>query len=473
MRLLPKSFYPRIILMLSAVFLLLFAILGSGISLLIKYRINETVIGMQSQRAVDLFQEINKLPAEDDSGLTTLLNSHFPELQVDLFGRDNLWRIGNQHNFAARDSLMAADFQSEHQLVGFSALYENPDAQSPYRYLRLAWRSPGESILLRILSLFAIAGVIIVFVAALLGWAMSAYLNRRLLQLQRAVAAVSAGNYEVDLLISGEDEIADLAGNFRRMSLQIKDLIARLEESNTARQRLIAHASHEIKSPLTAIKGFVDIIDYLKVLPEEEREKLLPAVKTDILRAIKISDDMLQLARLKEPAYQLEITSLEIGEFLTENHRYFTEKAQRNNVRAELEIPSEEDEIFIETDPQRLSQILENIWGNALKYGDKSYPVKTRYSRSTRTIMLEVENHLRSPLDVPAAQLLEPFYRHPSTAGGIKGSGLGLAIVQELVSRLGGKLDISAADKELSLRISLPETQPVISKKERVADERP
>ncbi len=472
MKLLPKSFYPRIILILSAVFLLLFAILGSGISLLIKYRINETVIAMQSQRVTDLFKEINKLPMEDNGEITALLNSHFPELQVDLFGTDSKWRIGNQHHFAARDSLISADFQSGRQLVGFSALYENPAGQSPYRYLRLAWRSPGESILLRILSLFAIAGVVIIVVAVLLGWAMSAYLNRRLVQLQQAVSAVSAGNYDVDLAISGEDEIADLAGNFQRMSLQIRDLIARLQESNAARQRLIAHASHEIKSPLTAIKGFVDIIDYLKVLPPEERERLLPAVKTDIRRAIKIADDMLQLARLKEPAYQLEMTALDVGKFLKENHHYFAEKARRENVRADLIITEQQSAVFIETDSQRFSQILENIWGNALKYGDKNYPVQTRFSRVAGTIMLEIKNHLQTPLDVPATQLLEPFYRHPSTADSVKGSGLGLAIVQELVHRLGGELDIAATGTKLSLRISLPEHPVDSSERRPLPDER-
>jgi signal transduction histidine kinase len=232
-------------------------------------------------------------------------------------------------------------------------------------------------------------------------------------------------------------------------------LIENLEESNAARQRLFAHASHEIKSPLTSIKGFIDIIEYMQLLPPEQQQQLLPAVKKDLNRVIKIANDLLQLARLRDPEYQLEIRSLDLIALLREEHSFFTQKAAAFAARTVLECRVPE-RLMVDTDPDRLSQILDNLWSNSLKYGHLDEPIRTRLFVESDFAGITIANHLRRRLNIPAERLFEPFYRNPGDADKVTGSGLGLAIVKELTEKLGGKIGISENANTLAITIHLP-----------------
>ncbi|MBN2000985.1 sensor histidine kinase [candidate division KSB1 bacterium] len=160
------------------------------------------------------------------------------------------------------------------------------------------------------------------------------------------------------------------------MSQRIKKLVENLEESNAARQRLLAHASHEIKSPLTSVKGFIDIIEF-----------------------------------------DLEKTTA------------------------------------LTTDPERLSQILDNLWNNALKYGDLSHPIHTFLYTENNVIHINISNFLVTRLDIPPERLFEPFYRNPYTADKAAGSGLGLAIVRELTKKLNGKIQTRLTDEMIEIEL--------------------
>jgi len=236
------------------------------------------------------------------------------------------------------------------------------------------------------------------------------------------VAKISKGEFDIELEDKGTDEIAFLAKSFNHMSSEIKKLIERLEESNAARQRLIAHASHEIKSPLTSIKGVVDILEFLNVLSEEQQKNLLPVVKKDLHRVIKITNDMLQLAQIRDPEYQIEFSKIDLLDFLLEEHSHFVHKASANKVTAIYENKVTE-KIELRADAERLSQILDNLWHNALKYGDHNFPILTQVFIENGYVGIKISNYLPNKLDVPVDRLFESFYRHPNVSEKVSGSG--------------------------------------------------
>jgi signal transduction histidine kinase len=296
---------------------------------------------------------------------------------------------------------------------------------------------------------------VVVVVFSFVGWQMVSRLNRRLERLKAGVGQIAAGNFEVQLDDAGEDEIAFLARNFNLMSSRIKRLVQNLKESNAVRQRLFAHASHEIKSPLTSIKGFVDIIEFTNVLPDEQSRDLLPAVKKDLNRVIKITNDMLQLARLRDPAYRFERKKLDFVELLREEHSYFAKKASAQSVQADLVIETDSP-VFLETDPDRISQILDNLWSNALKYGDPAGGIRTELVQHNSSLRITISNRVKAPLNVPVSRLFEPFYRNPADADKVLGSGLGLVIVKELVEKLGGRIDAELHHPWIAVTIRFP-----------------
>ncbi len=463
-----KSFYTRVIFILSSVFVLLFLFLGGLISLLVKKTVTDTLTEVQQLRVAPIFEKINRIASSPDSDrrVQGFIDDLIIEMQIDVYDSSGKWIAGNQLYIPPAPTLSDTREKTAHQFTGYSTIFDNPLANARYRAIKISWYSPEKVVLKSFLKLLGLAGLITILVAAVVGWMLARYLTTHLQNLQRAVGAVARGNFDVALDIRGDDEIADLGRNFTRMARQLKDLVEKLADSNAARERLIAHASHEIRSPLTSIKGFVDIVDYMNVFSgqqDSQHQQLLTTVRKDIQRVIKITDDLVQLARLKEPHYQFQWEKIDLIAFLAEEHRFFVNRAIKQDTRATLILPKlKKFEMYC--DPMRLAQILDNLWGNALKYGDRKRPIETQLIILANVIQMNVCNHLLQPLDVPPEQLFEPFYRHPSVSEKIRGSGLGLAIVSELVEKMGGSVYAKSDEKKLVFFFQLPilKTRPQI-----------
>ena len=463
-----KSYYTRVFYILSSVFVVLFLILGSIISLLLKKEVIDTLTQVQQVRVIPIFKKLDQLATlpNADARVQEFIDQLIIEMQIDVYDSSGMWIAGNNLYLDPALTLSDAREKTAQQFTGFSSIFENPTPNAPYQAVKISWYSPEKIILKSFIKLLALAGIITFLVAVGVGWVLAHYLTVRLQELQRAVGAVARGDFDVALDIRGDDEIADLGRSFTRMARQLKDLVGKLADSNAARERLIAHASHEIRSPLTSIKGFVDIVDYMNVFSGQkasQHQQLLTTVRKDIQRVIKVTDDLVQLARLKEPHYQFQWEKIDLIAFLAEEHRFFVNRAIKQDARATLILPKlKKFEMYC--DPMRLAQILDNLWGNALKYGNRNQPVETHLKILANVIQIEVSNHLLQPLDVPPEQLVEPFYRHPSVSEKIRGSGLGLAIVSELVEKMGGSVSAKSDEKKLVVFFQLPilKTKPQI-----------
>lgn len=431
-----KSLFPRVMVMLATVSLLLFTALAAANAYVMRAAIVELMAKLQTQRLARVFVALDRVypQAPAPQAIAALLDSMHFEYALDVYDRNGLLLASNT---ALREAAPDTILQEEHRVTGFARVYQNPNALSPFAAIKIRVHLPNAPVFRSIMLLFLLSGLIIVAVSVVMGWKMVSYLNARLERLKAGVSEISQGKFDVQLDSSGEDEIAFLAKSFNAMSARLKRLIESLEESNAARQRLFAHASHEIKSPLTSVKGFVDIVEYMNVLPPEQQQHLVPAVKKDLQRVIKITNDLLQLARIRNPEYKFDCKMLEARAFVEEEHSYFAQKARTQNAEAHLVCKTPEP-LWLYIDPDRLAQILDNLWSNSLKYGDLTQPIRTELARKHDRVMLTIVNHLKSKLPVSAERLFEPFYRNPSDADKIAGSGLGLAIVKELTEKLGG-----------------------------------
>ncbi|OQX85078.1 hypothetical protein B6D60_08450 [candidate division KSB1 bacterium 4484_87] len=453
-----KSFYTRIIFVLASMSLTLFIILAIINTIVFRNKSVDAFGQLQKPRVMRMFHLLDARvdSLEDTARVQAILDSMFVEFNVDVFDGNDKWIAGTTSDVAGMVSTKRTrSLQKTHGFNVISNLYHNPNEKSPFKTIKIEMQLKNTPILNTIFVFFILSGIISILVSSFVGWRLVYYLNQRLERLKQGVNKVASGNFDFQLEEKGSDEIAFLARKFNYMSQQLKKLIDQLKEVNEARQRLIAHASHEIKSPLTSVKGFIDILEFSNVLDEEQQKTLLPVVKKDLNRVIKITNDMLQLARIRTPEYQLEKKKINIGKFLVEEHSYFSHKASAQKVTAIFECRIE-NELEFETDPERLSQILDNLWSNALKYGDHDFPILTRVSLHGKNLIIRISNHLAFPLETPAEQLFEPFYRNPNTSEKISGSGLGLAIVKELTEKLQGKVLAETDDRKIEISLIFP-----------------
>ncbi len=450
-----SSFHTRVHVVLVTTAISLFLVLALIMSFFFRVAVDKIMQDLERPRMMNIFAEFDQRFDENSTAeeITAYLETLYLEFNLAVYDPSlqliaALLVPGSETSF---DNVL----ENKVRLTGFVHVFYNPNPDSRFRAMKVDIVIPNQPVLRLMIILTLIAMGIVFGVFYYVSLRLGADLNRRLERLKNGVGQVASGNFDINLDEDGKDEIAFLAHSFNLMSQKIKNLVISLQESNEVRQRMFAHASHEIKSPLTSIKGFVDIIEYTDVLPEEQQKNLLPAVKKDINRVIKITNDILQLARLRDPGFQLDMQTVDLAALLREEHSHFAGKAETHEVESVLDIQTAPP-LLARTDPDRLAQILDNLWNNALKYGDPKKPITTRLAWKYNIVQIEIENHLTSPIDVPLDRLFEPFYRNPTSADRITGSGLGLVIVKELVEKLGGRIEAFSESMRLTITLHLP-----------------
>ncbi len=456
-----KSFYTRIIFILASMSLFLFIVLALINSIVFRNKSLDTLAELQKPRVMRLFRLLDQRFDQqyELKSVKSTVDSLFVEFNIDIYDKNKNRITGTTSDLTNLVSTQKSEHLNQRQgFTVFSKFYYNPNQESPFHAIKIEMSLRKTPVLHSVFFYFILSGVLSIVVSTVVGYRLVFYLNQRLKRLNQGVSKVASGDFNFKIEEKGSDEIAFLARKFNYMSQQIKRLIDQLKEVNAARQRLIAHASHEIKSPLTSVKGFIDIIEFSNVLNDEQQKTLLPVVKKDIKRVIKITHDMLQLAHIRAPEYQLNIKKIDIKKFIIEEHSYFSHQASANKVTAIFESQLE-GELQVETDPERLSQILDNLWSNSLKYGDHNYPIRTQAFEKEEKVNIRISNRLDSQLDVGADELFEPFYRNPSVSDKVSGSGLGLSIVKELVEKLKGQVKAERSNRQMTIILKFPITQ--------------
>ena len=253
-------------------------------------------------------------------------------------------------------------------------------------------------------------------------------LTRRLESLQEAIIGVREGAYNRRAVLSGHDEYTQIAGEFNA-------LVDRLQETENARRQFVSDASHELKTPLAAIRLLTDsILQNENVDPELVRE-FVSDIGQEADRLGRITEDLLRLTRLDSG--QVETPSLiEVEPVMDRVVRMLRPVAEEKDISLFLACASGASVI---TSPGELHQIIYNLAENAIKYNRQGgYVSITAATEEEYTILTVDDNGIGIPAeDLP--RVFKRFYRvDKARSRDAGGTGLGLAIVSDTVSRRGG-----------------------------------
>jgi signal transduction histidine kinase len=290
-----------------------------------------------------------------------------------------------------------------------------------------------------------IAGAVALLVAGLAGFLAAWSISRRVGQLERAAERIAAGDFDAPVVVGGSDEIAQLGEAFEAMRL-------RLEHLDRARREFIANASHELRTPIFSLGGFLELLDD-EDLDDATRRDFLTEMRAQLERLTRLATDLLDLSRLD--ADQLAVTIDDVD--LTALARTLVDE-----FRAVAESEEHELSLAVETpvrasgDEQRVLQIGRILVENAVRHTAPGTAVTVSVGRWEARAILRVRD---SGAGIPAADqdhLFERFYR----VGGDKasGSGLGLAIARELAGKMGGTLKVASQPGNTAFTLSLPLT---------------
>jgi two-component system OmpR family sensor kinase len=283
--------------------------------------------------------------------------------------------------------------------------------------------------------------------------------TRPLRRFQDATRQVAGGDLETRLEPAGTQELDEVASGFNTM-------VAELAHKDDQSRDFLMRVTHDLRTPLTAIRGHAAALSD-GVVPEEQVGRSLSAIESEAERLETLVSDLLDLARLDAHQFRLELTEVEPIEILDVAMAALETRAEEAGVAIELDVP--DDLPTIETDIVRVRQIVCNLLENAVRWSPSGGVVHLWARTIRQRLVVEV---IDDGPGVPAgdrAKIFEPFYSH-ETPRGHCGTGLGLAISRQLARALGGDLELDTASPAGStFRLTLPlasPTEPDVNKRD-------
>ncbi len=236
--------------------------------------------------------------------------------------------------------------------------------------------------------------------------------------------------------------VIPLAGADGGLIIVLHD-ITELKRLETVRREFVANISHELRTPLTAIRGFIDTLADDPDLAPADRERFLAAAGRHAHRLSNLVDDLLALARLDSPEYQLDLVPCDVQTAIGNAIELHSGGARERQVAVRAEVEPGLPPAF--ADPGALDQILSNLIDNAIKYNRERGTVTVRAVRAGDLVRVAVEDSGVGIAPVHLPRIFERLYRvDPGRSRAEGGTGLGLAIVKHLVLKHGGDVWVTS-----------------------------
>ncbi len=292
----------------------------------------------------------------------------------------------------------------------------------------------------------ALGTMLLIFAAAIsvsIGYFLSRSITQRLHDLVGATRKLSEGDFTIRVPVTGQDEVAQLAGTFN-------EVVARLEEAeqaeralDAARRDLVAWASHDLRTPLTSLRAMIDAMAEGVVDDPDTVARYLRQSQVEIERMSALVDDLFQVAQLDTGLMELHCSSGSLADLISDTLQAFSAGAQEQGVALTGAVEPGVDPVWMA--PEKISRVLQNLVSNAIRYTPAGGRVHVQAgSTAPAEVTVTVEDNGAGISADELPKIFERFYRGEvsraragSTHGG---AGLGLTIAKGLVEAHGGHI---------------------------------
>jgi signal transduction histidine kinase len=252
----------------------------------------------------------------------------------------------------------------------------------------------------------------------------SGFVYSPLRKIIKATEQYATGNYHYELQADNDDEIGYLAGILSYMASEI----ARAEDDQ---KKFVANISHDFRSPLTSIRGYLEaMLD--GTIPLELHSKYLNIVLNETERLTKLTNSLLQLNNLNTKGMLLDKTHFDINKVIRDTAASFEGTCQKKNIHLQLLLTA--DEMYVYADMGKIQQVLYNLLDNAIKFSHADSSIKIETTEKKNKLHISVKDY---GIGIPKDEIKlvwDRFYKSDSSRGkDKKGTGLGLSITKEII----------------------------------------
>jgi signal transduction histidine kinase len=298
-----------------------------------------------------------------------------------------------------------------------------------------------------------VAGLIALAAAALVGFALARVFARRIHRLERAADRIAAGRFDEPVVDRGADELGELA-------LAFDDMRKRLAALERARREFIANASHELRTPIFALGGHIELLTDEDV-DEADRREFLEEMRRQVERLTKLATDLLDLSRIDAGRLRVELAPVDLTEIAAS---LVSEFGGVGRGRDHVLVSDGNRETFAVADDERVRQIGRILLENALVHTPAGTQVRLTTDGDSEAAVLRVADDGPGISADDAAHVFERFYRAEGALAA--GSGLGLAIARELATMMGGEVELESRPGRTVFTLRLPRAAAPVDERE-------
>lgn len=282
-----------------------------------------------------------------------------------------------------------------------------------------------------ILKIFIFNVLIVTTIAAICIYLLSKRITKPLSQLNEAAKSIAGGDFKRRVTIDAENEIAELGETFNHMAESIDQL-------ENMRSSFIANVSHDLRTPMTTIIGFVQgVID--GTIPEEKQKWYLSIVLDESKRLSRIVTDLLDLSKLEQGSFQIEMREFDVNEMIRLNIIKFEKRITEKNIS--LTVGFDQEHLMVCADKDAIQRVLTNLFDNAIKFTPEDGFIDVQAGTKDGHAFVSIQN---SGMGIEKKELLHVFDRFYKTdksrSKDKSGAGLGLYIVKSILQAHGEKI---------------------------------
>lgn len=287
---------------------------------------------------------------------------------------------------------------------------------------------------------YVLVGIVIFSITFLLLQEKSiAYISR----ISDAMSNISEGDLNTSVEVVGDDEFASMAENLNKMVEDLRNLMDKEREAERSKNELITNVAHDLRTPLTSIIGYLELLSGKVEMPPQMQRKYIDIAYSKAKRLEKLIEDLFGFTKLNYGKISMQMAKVDIikllSQLLEESYPNFADKGLSYELQSN--VPAK----VITADGNLLARLFDNLINNAIKYGADGKRVIVKVTAGSSSVQVSVTNY---GYVIPAEELpliFEKFYRvEQSRSTHTGGTGLGLAIVKNIVDMHGGTITVNS-----------------------------
>lgn len=349
-------------------------------------------------------------------------------------GKTNI-RQGKSHSFDEKALWVTTPVIDNNKVIGGIILY------SPIIGIKQATE--------KVRNLFIYSALVSTLFSAIVVHFMAKYVTSPLRQMNKVAKKIAQGDFSERVVTKQDDEIGDLSEAFNYMASQI-------ERQERMRRDFVADVSHELKSPLTNIQGFVEALADGKDKNEQDRIRYLGIVHKETLRLIRLVNELLDLSRIDAGGIEFEKNPVNIINIIKSSVLKIMPVIKENHREVEVNLPKVP--LMVVGNHDRLEQVILNLIDNANRYSPPGRKIAITVEQKNNEVEVFVIDNGKGIPGEELPMIWERFYKvDKSRCRETGGTGLGLAIVKQIIESFGGKVMAeSELGKGTKIGFSLP-----------------